>query len=142
MAPGDAYDEVLARLADDLRSLVDPVTGEPAVEEVLRHDDLFGEVPGRLPDLFVRWRPHTHVLRRAIHPSGEIEAPELGYRRESFHRMEGVVAAAGPSVEGEGDLGSLDPLGFAPTCLRLLGRPVPDAMDGSPWPGVAPAGPP
>lgn len=71
--PGAEYEEVLDRLENDLRQVIDPKTGQPAIEKVVRVGDLYGcKPPDVLPDLLVHWKPATHFLDRVVHPKAEL----------------------------------------------------------------------
>src|SRR5262249_3180673 len=65
VVPGDDYRELLNRLETDLRQLIDPQTGDPAVRQITRTAEVFhAHPPTMLPDLFVDWRPGTHFMQR------------------------------------------------------------------------------
>ncbi len=126
--PGAGYDELLDRLETDLRLLLDPETGDPAVRHVARTQELFGDGPPvSLPDLFVEWDPA--FMPRVVHPKAVLEQrPAVIW--DSGHSRHGFVAAAGPSIAGRGRLGDVSPLDLAPTFLSLMGEPVGDEMTG------------
>jgi predicted AlkP superfamily phosphohydrolase/phosphomutase len=129
--PGKEYREILDRLDADLARFIDPVTNQPAIAKTYRAIELFGEVPDAMPDLIVSWRPHTHFLRRIVHPKGVVTQEEPHYFRDSFHSKGGLLVAAGPMLSARGDVGALAPLDLAPTLLALLGEPVPACMRGN-----------
>jgi hypothetical protein len=57
IAPGQEYLALLDEIETDLRQLIDPVNGEPAVEQVVRTAGYHIDGPSELiPDLFVRWK--------------------------------------------------------------------------------------
>ncbi len=135
VAPGEHYEDVLARLEEDLYALVDPVDGRPAVELVTRAADLDdGEPPRVLPDLFVRWTPSRHLRRRLEHPRAVVTQAVPGFLRGSEHSIEGFIAASGPGIDARGEIGTVSLLDVAPTLLGLLDRPAPEAMTGHPLP--------
>jgi predicted AlkP superfamily phosphohydrolase/phosphomutase len=129
VAPGGEYERVLDRLEHDLRLLIDPVTGKPAIEYLARATDLFGGGPPEtLPDLFAEWAEADHFMERVTHPSADLHQVPCEFHRDSDHSRRAFVAAAGPLIGGRGDLGELSPLDLAPTFRRLLeaealGRP-------------------
>jgi predicted AlkP superfamily phosphohydrolase/phosphomutase len=128
---GAGYRELVAEIEAELLRLVDPVAGEPAVRRVYRTADLNGGAPPEhLPDLVVEWQHAPYFLERLIHARGEIRQALPRYCPDSYHSLEGLFAAAGPSVAPRGDLGAIDVLDAAPTCLGLLGVPAPAVMGG------------
>jgi predicted AlkP superfamily phosphohydrolase/phosphomutase len=133
----EEYVRVLDDLEADLRLLEDAGTGEPAIDSVIRTIDAFGGgPPERLPDLFVEWRPGTHLLEEVRHPRGAIRQRRPRFCPGSEETLEGLVAAAGPGVGGRGGIGDVAPEAFAPTLLSLLGRPQPPDMPGRPHEGL------
>jgi predicted AlkP superfamily phosphohydrolase/phosphomutase len=138
VSPGDEYTTLLARLEEDVRQLVDPRTDASAVSRVTRTVPVFGRTPPEiLPDLFVEWQSSPHFLDRVVHPHAELIQPQPSYFRGSYHSHEGFLAAAGPSVGVQGDLGNIAVLDLAPTFLSLLGVPIPQALAGQAMRGVA-----
>ncbi len=128
---GAGYRGLVAEIEAELSRLVDPVAGGPAVRRVYRTADFTGGVPPEhLPDLVVEWQCAPHFLERLIHARGEIRQTVPRYCPDSYHSLEGLFAAAGPSVALRGDLGAIDVLDVAPTCLGLLRVPAPAVMGG------------
>ncbi|MCS6859686.1 MAG: alkaline phosphatase family protein [Abditibacteriales bacterium] len=131
VSPGAEYEALLDRLESDLRQLIDPQTGKPAVQSITRPGDLFGcSPPAVFPDLWVRWQPTSHFMDRVIHPKAELVQPRPEFFRNSNHSCNGFVAAAGPSISRRGDLGEIEVLDLAPTFLALMGEPVPQNLTG------------
>lgn len=129
--PGTQYEALLDCLEADLWQLIDPQTGEPAVEQMTRTVKIFDcEPPNVLPDLFVEWKPSTHFVERVIHPKAELTQEKSAYFRSSWHTFNGFVAAAGPSIRRQGTVGNISLLDIAPTFLHLLGEPAPQEMTG------------
>ncbi len=128
---GVEYETMLERLEADLRRLIDPETGEPAVKQVERTVDLFRcSPPEVLPDLFVGWNSSSHFMERVMHRNTKIAQQKPNYFRGSYHSREGFMAAAGPSIRALGNAGNISLLDLAPTFLSLLGQPVPEKMTG------------
>ncbi len=131
VAPGAEYRAVLDRLTADLLQLIDPITGRPALESVVRTAELFGgQPPAALPDLFAHWAPADHFIPMLLHPRGPVHQRQPQYYRNSGHRYEGYLLAAGPDVRRTGDLGGVGLLDLAPTGLALLGEVTPAALPG------------
>jgi predicted AlkP superfamily phosphohydrolase/phosphomutase len=128
---GAGYRELVEEIEAELSRLVDPVAGKPAVRRVYRTAELAGGAPPEhLPDLVVEWQSAPRFLERVVHPRGEIRQAMPRYCPDSYHSLEGLFAAAGPSIAAGRDLGAVDVLDVAPTCLGLLGVPAPAAMNG------------
>lgn len=129
--PGTEYEALLDRLEADLRQLIDPESGEPAVERVARAIDLFGgEPPVSLPDLFVEWKPTTHFIQRVLHPRAELVQQRPEFFRGSDHSQNGFVAAAGPSIRTKGPVSDVPLLDLAPTFLYLMAQRIPQKLTG------------
>ncbi len=128
--PGADYDALLDRIAADLRQLIDPETNEPAVTEIRRTVDAFSCAPhATLPDLWVEWKPGRY-MERVEHPRATLSISKPEFSRRSDHSARGFVAAAGPSIRQQGDVGTVEVLDLAPTFLSLMGEPVPPSMSG------------
>lgn len=124
--PGGEYEELLQRLEADLRKLVEPVSGQVAVEAIYRPGEMFEEVPPRVfPDLWVRWRPSDQFWERLVHPRAELRQERPEFFRESDHTEAGWLAMAGPQVTRRGAQPAVDVLAVAPTLLRLVGEEIP-----------------
>lgn len=139
--PGGAYRKLLDRIEDDFRQLIDPETTEPAVVRVARTVDLFGcEPPLSLPDLFVEWKAGRY-MQSVVHPKAVLRQQRPDWYRRSDHLPGGFIAFAGPSIVKRGDIGEVSVLDFAPTCIALMGREVPEELPGksflSMYPGAA-----
>jgi predicted AlkP superfamily phosphohydrolase/phosphomutase len=122
--PGPEYDSLLSQIEADLKQLVDTRSGEPAVARVIRTAEAFRcGPPSALPDLVVEWKSTSYLMDRVRHPKVELVQEKQYYNRSSHHTMAGFVAAAGPSIREQGDIGEVSPLDFAPMFLSLMGEP-------------------
>ncbi|MEO1298585.1 MAG: alkaline phosphatase family protein [Cyanobacteria bacterium J06636_16] len=129
--PGADYEDLLQRLEADLRALVDPRSGEPAVQEVLRPRDLFGATAHpSLPDVVVKWRPGPYFMEEVVHPRAILRQEKPEFFRGSDHNQNGFMVAAGPDIQAQGDIGEVALRDLAPTFLSLLGHTVPATMPG------------
>jgi predicted AlkP superfamily phosphohydrolase/phosphomutase len=124
--PGREYQELLSRLESDLRQLVDPHSGEPAVQTVTKTVEAYScDPPVVLPDLCVEWKASPRFIDRVIHPKCELVQIAPWYNRSSYHSFRGFFATSGPSITSGGYLGEVPVLDFAPTFFSLLGeRPL------------------
>jgi len=126
--PGADYRQVLNDLEQELGALINPATGEPAVDTVFRvHEQFPGEHVQDLPDLAVLWAADA--------PIDELCSPRLGrihnrYRepRSGNHREEGFLMARGPSFREGAQRLQGNIYQIAPTPLKLYGitPPQPD----------------
>lgn len=128
--PGQEYEALLDEIEAEFRSVIDPVTGEPAVASVLRTANAYIDGPSEfLPDLYVHWKSSRHCLDRVIHPKGEVTQRRPNFFRDSYHRAPGFAAFRGPGIEpGWSEDSSI--LDIAPTLMGLLGEPAPASMPG------------
>lgn len=128
----EEYDGLMEELQKELSRLIDPRTGLSPVHSVPNSAELFGvSAPEILPDLFVRWKPHSHLLKTVQHPKGELnQNPDP--IRDNGHSDFGFIAAMGPNIRSAGNIGELHILDLAPTFLTLLKEPIPPEMKGRP----------
>jgi predicted AlkP superfamily phosphohydrolase/phosphomutase len=120
-------DEIISRLA----TLRDPATGETVVEAIWRCEEVYaGPQLAQAADILFMPR------RMEYFGFGEYE---FGARHviepmrrgiSGTHRMEGILLAWGPGVQGAGRLPEASITDLAPTLLHLLGLPAPVGMDG------------
>jgi predicted AlkP superfamily phosphohydrolase/phosphomutase len=124
--PDEQYREFRARLAEELRSVVDPYTGEKFFEKVLPRDEAFpGAFAARAPDITLFMNDHgllsvlrsDQIFRRRPEPWGT-------------HYPEGIFVAAGPGIVSLGRIPKLEIVDVAPILLRSLGVPQEVPMEG------------
>lgn len=133
---GAEYDELCAEVTLELEKLESPLTGAPAVAEIVRTDALYGQgVHPNLPDLVVRWsreQPVIETLRspRAGTVSRPLRVPPVP--RSGEHSDESRVWALGPAFEPGREVDGARTVDLAPTVLALLGVAPPDHLDGRP----------
>jgi len=126
--PGAGYKSLLNRIESDLKQLVEPETNEPAVTRIAKTVELFHCEPhDSLPDLFVEWKP-GRFMQRVVHSRAELMQQRPEFYRRSDHSSKGFIAAAGPAIQGQGDIGDVSVLDLVPTFLFLMGRPIPENL--------------
>ena len=131
--PGADYLRLLDRVESDLKRLTDPESGRPAVRYIARTVNHFNMEPHEaLPDVFFDWAPAPYPKRCIEHPHAVLEQKDMFFNRDTRHDLCGFFAAAGPGITGRGQIPDLSVLGVAPTCLRLMGRIVPESMQDTP----------
>lgn len=128
----EEYESFRARLIEDLKTVVDPQSGERVVSEIYTREEAFPGPNGKYgPDL-------TLVLRDGGLIS-ILPAPEPLEKRKAVagsHRHVGVFLAKGPGVKRGFTSKELSLLDVAPTVLYTLGLPVPREMEGKVPPPV------
>jgi len=115
-----------ARLAEGLRALADPVSGEPLVEHVWTREEAFaGSAMAGAPDLtlgltdggFVSILPSTEIVQARAEVTGT-------------HRPNGIFCAHGPGLRAGLAAARLSILDVAPLLLHSLDLPVPADLEG------------
>ncbi|MBT8336037.1 MAG: alkaline phosphatase family protein [Gemmatimonadetes bacterium] len=124
--PGPEYERWCAFLQAEVARWVDPDTGQPVVESVVRSDEAFrGASRSGLPDLFVVWsrdRPITGLASPAI---GVVRAADPAYRSGN-HVADGFYVLAGPTVDPTGPGDAVGIIDLGPTIAALLGVELPE----------------
>jgi predicted AlkP superfamily phosphohydrolase/phosphomutase len=131
--PGEDYNRLCSELAAAFMELIDPATGEKAVEKVIitrRH--FTGDQIDQLPDLAVVWKNTGVPIQSLESPRiGHIDMPEFN-KRSGAHWHDGFLIGVGPDLGKELSLKKDSLINVAPTILALFGLAIPDYMDGSP----------
>ena len=138
ISPGVEYDELLARLTDELMKLRDPASGGPVVSRVFRKEELYsGPYAALAPDLLVGWRDYAYFTSKRAEADGsswfgdELKIDASDYPHTGTHRLEGTLIMAGPGVR-HCDRLSASLLDLGPTIFELLRLPTPAHMEGRP----------
>ncbi|HEV3475052.1 MAG TPA: alkaline phosphatase family protein [Actinomycetota bacterium] len=121
--PAD-FEKVRSSVMDAIDSFVDPDTGKKPVRRVLRREDVFtGRFAETAPDIVLEPAPLyslTHA-RQAVEDADWLSGD---------HRMEGVIAAAGPRVRPDAFAEPALLVDMAPTILAALSVPASVKHDG------------
>lgn len=120
-------DGVVARI----EAMADP-DGEPMGNRAYRPEDLYREVRGVAPDLFVYfgdlgWRSVGTVGFGSIYTFENDTGPD-----DANHDYHGIFVMDDRSGRTRGELSGLQLMDVAPTVLELMGVPVPADMQGRP----------
>jgi predicted AlkP superfamily phosphohydrolase/phosphomutase len=128
--PGQAYEDVLEELTQDLYQLRDPATNLQMIEKVYRREEIYtGPRLHEAPDLFCIPRDLRYSAFGLLQfPSNRWLEPT--FDRTGGHRMDGVLILRGPGVRPGYRLDSANIVDLAPTILALMGVPIPSDMDG------------
>ena len=130
--PGADYDRLCDELCGALGAVTDADTGLPAVERVVRMNDLIGgPVEDSLPDICIVWQDGQLVRRFQLPGHGVVEGPRVD-PRTGQHRHLGFMLGAGEGIEPSPDEGSGNLLDVGPTALALLGVDQPAELLGRP----------
>lgn len=130
--PGAPYDALRERLANGLRALRDPASGEPVVQGVYRREELYeGPFLEQLPDLVFDLGDGPYLASDALTADQVLEPLPAG-TLQGRHRPTGVFLAAGPGIREGGRIEGARIVDVAPTVLYALDLPIPEDMDGRP----------
>jgi predicted AlkP superfamily phosphohydrolase/phosphomutase len=124
VSPGTEFQNVLAQTAAQLRALINPATGEAAVQDVyFPSTQLQGPRAPELPDIAVVWNPNSPIHALTSPAIGVISGlPTEG--RTGNHRPDGFALFSGPSYSAA-QLVKGDPRQIAPAILRHFGVEAP-----------------
>jgi predicted AlkP superfamily phosphohydrolase/phosphomutase len=120
------YESLRDEIADRLASFVDPATGKHPVARVLRREEVFkGPFADEAPDLVLQPAP----LFSLSHAKSVIDDADW---LSGEHRIDGVLAAAGPRVDrGAFGSSSFQLVDLAPTILGAVGVASPVRHSGT-----------
>lgn len=133
--PGEEYENLLNRITEELKQLIDLDTNEPAVQEVVRVREKYrgDENVEDLPDLLIRWKPGALIKRMQSPSVGIIERDHLPDKRTGAHTDYGFFAAVGPGiVPSDQPLAPAENWDVAATILTMFGLPLSEDLDGEP----------
>ena len=132
----EAYADLQGRIIEALDRLVDPVSGEPIFERIMRQDEVLalgigGPYAG---DVFVQARPG--YLLSDQREAQEIFEPVTYYGQQGYRSdlpaMWGGLVAVGRGIVSGSEIDLIDLTDIAPTLCNLLGIPQPPSMIGEP----------
>lgn len=133
ISPGADYEASCDYLTEALLELIDPNSGKPIVDEVIRTREIYeGQHADRLPDLLVMWNRDRPIRTAASRLTGVIHRPDSGIRTGG-HTADGLYIFAGPGVRAQQHAPAASIMDIAPTVAKLLGYPLHD-IDGRPIP--------
>lgn len=128
--PGEAYDKLCDEISTRLLAYIDPLTGKPFIERVIKKDEIYsGQHFDDAPDLIALSRNLEYVsFGTTDFGSNRVTGKIFGMT--GYHRMNGIFVINGPDVKPGGRIGDAAIVDLAPTILHMLGVPVPASMDG------------
>jgi predicted AlkP superfamily phosphohydrolase/phosphomutase len=136
------YESLRSRLIMELKTLLDPDTGESAVERVYRGEEVYhGDCMDNAPDLLVTWRNYQYtswpgysdrnrsLFEPSLFHSDYSDWSQL--QKGGNHRPNGILFTKGSSFKSGIKIEGARIIDLAPTILYLMGASVPADMDGS-----------
>ena len=134
--PGGEYDEVRRGIREGLEALVDPVTGEHPVTRVWTREEMYGTFdPDAIPDLRA-----GNALNYRVSWQTSLGGVPANVLEDNLKPWSGDHCSSDPSlVRGilfsSRKINRTDPamIDIAPSVLKALGVPIPEAMDGKPF---------
>ena len=118
---GAEFQSVLTEATAQLRALVNPATGERAVEEIYFPSTQFqGPRAAELPDIAIVWNPKSRITALTSAAMGTVRGKSTEGRTGN-HRPDGFALFSGPSFSARGQVMNGDPRQIAPTILQHFG---------------------
>lgn len=122
----EEYEQVRARLSEDLQGFVDPTSGERIITEIHKREDVFpGVAMGDAPDLLLVLRDSGFVSIKNKQPAVEPRPSVAG-----THHPDGIFIAQGPGIVEGGNIPRRNITDVGATLLHSLGLPVPSDFEG------------
>jgi predicted AlkP superfamily phosphohydrolase/phosphomutase len=121
VTPGAEFQAVVAQTAAQLRELINPATGERAVQEIYFPSKQFaGPRSSELPDIAVVWNPNSPITALNSSAIGTISGKSTEGRTGN-HRPDGFALFSGAAYSGHRNVMNGDPRQIAPTILKHFG---------------------
>jgi hypothetical protein len=115
------YETLLAQIAAHFRALINPATGEPAVEGVYFPAKQFiGPKSSELPDVAILWNSNARIDAVTSNDIGTISGRQGGDRTGN-HRPDGFALFRGQAFSAGGGMHQGDARQIAPAVLNYFG---------------------
>jgi predicted AlkP superfamily phosphohydrolase/phosphomutase len=122
------YEAVRDEIIERLSEVKDPDTGEKIIDKVYRREEIYhGPYLEDAPDILALTNNTSYRFMSALGDGAIFERPE---DPRGLHRMDGIFVIKGPDIKAGRVLSGLSITDIAPTVLYLMGKPIPDGMDG------------
>lgn len=129
IVPKEDYENVRDEIIRKLKDLEDPETGEKIIQDVLKKEDIYkGPFMDNAPDICILTKETSYYFSPALDDGPILEKPDNP--APAPHRMEGVFIINGEDIKPCGKITGLDITDIAPTVLYLMGKQIPESMDG------------
>jgi predicted AlkP superfamily phosphohydrolase/phosphomutase len=141
VTPGSERESLRSWLIEELKTLIDPDTGESAVEKVYGGEEVYhGDCMDNAPDLLVTWKNHQYtswpgyrdrdraLFEPSLNHSDYTDWSQL--QKGGNHRPNGILFIKGSNIKSGFKIEGARIIDPAPTILYLMGTPIPADMDG------------
>jgi predicted AlkP superfamily phosphohydrolase/phosphomutase len=141
VTPGPEYESLRSLLIEELKTLIDPDTGESVVENIYRGEEVYhGDCMDNAPDLLVTWKNHQYtswpgyrdrnrsLFEPSLYHSDYSDWSQL--QKGGNHRPNGILFMKGSNIRSGSKVAGARIIDLAPTILYLLDTTVPADMDG------------
>jgi len=127
--PGAQYEDLRTRIMGELVELIDPATGQTAVNGAYRREEVHsGQFVARMPDILLDFDDKPYLVSESTSVR-EVFEPIAAADIQGRHHSLGTFAAVGPHI-APGVVVRASIVDIAPTILYAMGQPIPDDMDG------------
>jgi predicted AlkP superfamily phosphohydrolase/phosphomutase len=128
--PGEEYQRLRDEIIEKLKGLVHPDTGERVDARVFAKEEIYrGKHLGDLPDIIFLPEENKYMLSSRMTFIGpRIFVEDMAFR--GYHRMDGILMIIGATIRRRVRIEGAHIMDLAPTILYLMGRKIPDDMDG------------
>jgi predicted AlkP superfamily phosphohydrolase/phosphomutase len=133
--PGAEYESLRTAIIERLEALIDPSTGQKAVERVHRAEDLYhGPMLAWAPDLIIAWRDTAYMPTETDRDKDAIFVTRwreyMNWPTSGGHRLDGVLVASGPGLRRGVTVTGARIIDLLPTWLHCLQQDVPSDLEG------------
>ena len=128
IVPPEQFDSLRREIADALMTVIDPATGQPAVQKAWLREDLYhGNFVEDAPDLLFSlapgYEPTSELSPGGIFSDALVEGAGI-------HQPVGIFMALGPAIRVAQRLPDMQMEDVLPTMLYALDLPVPVSLEG------------
>ncbi len=134
--PGAEYEALRTRVIERLSQLIDPATGQCAVDRVYRREELYdGPMIESAPDLIIAWRETAYQPTESDRDKDQVFVSRwreyMDWPTTGSHRVDGIFFAAGKGICRGKRIEGAGIADLMPTWLTVMGQPVPGDVEGS-----------
>jgi predicted AlkP superfamily phosphohydrolase/phosphomutase len=133
--PGAEYEAVRDALIARFGALIDPATGQRAVEKVYRAEEIYqGPMLSFAPDLVIHWRNTSYQPTESDRDKESVFVTRwreyMSWPTTGGHRLDAVLIAAGPGLRRGSIVTNARLIDLVPTWLRCLCQEIPGELEG------------
>jgi predicted AlkP superfamily phosphohydrolase/phosphomutase len=131
----DQYENVRDQIINKLSSLIDPSTGEKAVNKIYKREQLYnGPYTEFAPDLLIEWVNDAYMPTESDKNKDSIFVERwrenMNWPTSGSHRKNGILLAKGPGIAKNKSIDGSRIIDMTPTWLSLLNQKIPDDLEG------------